>query len=50
MAYRGKHLDLAVKGIPFLGEGVLGNEESVRHGLSIMSGEPKEAYKVKQYC
>src|SRR5450759_2026273 len=36
--------NLAAKGIQFLGVGVSGGEEGVRHGPSIMPGGPKEAY------
>jgi 6-phosphogluconate dehydrogenase len=35
---------LTGKGIQFLGVGVSGGEEGARHGPSIMSGGPKEAY------
>jgi 6-phosphogluconate dehydrogenase len=37
---------LADKGIAFLGVGVSGGEEGARHGPSIMSGGPKEAYEM----
>jgi 6-phosphogluconate dehydrogenase len=39
-----RSLDLAGKGIQFLGVGVSGGEEGARHGPSIMPGGPKEAY------
>src|SRR5664280_2421550 len=36
--------NLAAKGTQFLGVGVSGGEEGVRHGPSIMPGGPREAY------
>jgi 6-phosphogluconate dehydrogenase len=39
-----RSLELAKKGILFVGMGISGGEEGARHGPSLMPGGPKEAY------